>query len=65
MIGTDFNVSVNMKNNSSSSRRIYLAVNGSTIYYTGVKKTRVVEFKKYVTLEAGQSKHMTWDHQKT
>ncbi|XP_072029830.1 protein-glutamine gamma-glutamyltransferase K-like [Amphiura filiformis] len=56
MIGTDFNVTVNMTNNATSSRKIYLAVNGSTIYYTGIKKTRVVERKKYVNLDAGESK---------
>lgn len=59
MIGQDFTLTVTMTNNSKESRKLYLAITGSTIYYTGVKKARVVKKTEYETLAAGKSKTIT------
>ncbi len=59
MIGSDFNLKVKLTNkNSKSFQRVFLAINGSTIYYTGIKKTRVMQYKSYINLDPGAGKYL-------
>ncbi|WP_411025506.1 hypothetical protein, partial [Salmonella sp. s55004] len=55
MIGKDFDVVVQVTNNSSSDRNVEIAISGSTVYYTGVKKSQLISSKGSLSVKAEES----------
>ncbi|XP_071813350.1 protein-glutamine gamma-glutamyltransferase K-like isoform X2 [Apostichopus japonicus] len=56
MLGNDFEIEVNLKNNGTESRTVDLTCILQVCYYTGVRAGLIKKDKQSVTLSAGESK---------
>ncbi|NP_001154909.1 extracellular transglutaminase [Strongylocentrotus purpuratus] len=60
MIGKDFSVKVIATNKSSTTRSGSVTLTGSTVFYTGVRKTRVYSSRRTFSMRAGESETETF-----
>lgn len=60
MIGSDFSVEVLVKNTSTSSRTGSVTLTGSTVYYTGVRKTKVYSSRRTFSVKGGETDTLTF-----
>ena len=58
MLGSNFDVSVMMQNNSREERTVKMRVTLQSIYYTGVKKSIIKSKKFNMTLGAIKGEHL-------
>ncbi|XP_071786426.1 protein-glutamine gamma-glutamyltransferase K-like [Asterias amurensis] len=56
LLGKDIKFFVSVKNTSDKVRDVYLAMNGNSVYYTGVKKGKIVSHSTDLELKPKQSK---------
>ncbi|XP_071489677.1 protein-glutamine gamma-glutamyltransferase K-like [Diadema antillarum] len=60
MIGSDFTVKVTSKNIGTEKRTGSVTLTGSTVYYTGVRKNKVISTKRSFSINPGESETETF-----
>ncbi|XP_063970507.1 protein-glutamine gamma-glutamyltransferase K-like [Lytechinus pictus] len=60
MIGSEFSVKVIATNKSNTTRSGSVTLTGSTIYYTGVRKTKVYSSRRSFSMKAGETETETY-----
>ncbi|XP_071503234.1 protein-glutamine gamma-glutamyltransferase K-like, partial [Diadema antillarum] len=58
MIGSDFTVKVTSKNIGTEKRTGSVTLTGSTVYYTGVRKNKVISTKRSFSINPGESESL-------